>query len=109
MNEYIIKQRINTSSIPPTVYEEDEKGKNSCICIASKDGKYGMVTEDGKPFLPFEYDNISMAGFHLYLLIQNGKIGLLHARRPSLCDDKPFEIIKLIPCEYDMITFPGGR
>lgn len=104
--EYKILQIINESSIPPTIYSEGEDDINSCICIARQGSKIGMVTGNGKVLLPFEYDNITMAGFHLYLLIQNGKMGLLHVTRPVEEPSQPFEIINIIPCEYNLVTCP---
>lgn len=104
MNEYNIKQRINNTSIPPTIYSEDEE--NIGICIARKDGKYGVVTEADDVLLDFEYDNISMAGFNLYLLIQSGKMGVLHIRRTDEDAEQKFEIARVVPCAYDFIIFP---
>ena len=104
MGIYAIKQRINTTCLPPAAYDMDKKYKNSCICIAQKAGKFGILKSDGALFLPFEYDNISMAAANLYILIKDGKMGLLHTKRSCLGNDRPFEIVKLIPCEYDLIT-----
>ena len=106
MNKYTIKQRINNNSIPPTIYDDNPNEKKTCLCIAQRKGKYGILAEDDDIFLPFEYDNITMIGFSLYLLIKGGKMGLLHAARPSLCEDQPFDLKSLIPCEYDLITTP---
>lgn len=105
-SDYKILQIINESSIPPTIYSEGEDDINSCICIAQQGSKIGMVTGNGEVFLPFEYDNITMAGFHMYLLIQNGKMGLLHVTRSVEDASQPFEMINLIPCEYNLVTCP---
>lgn len=104
MDKYIIKQRINNTSIPPTIYDEDDD--NIGICIVQKDGKFGVVTEADNVLLDFAYDNISMAGFNLYLLIQNAKMGILHIRRTDDNAAQGFKIVKVIPCVYDLITFP---
>ena len=105
MTEHTIKQRINNNSIPPTPYSVFKK--HHSIAIAESGGKYGLITDSGEELLPFAYDNISLVGFSLYLLIQNGKIGLLHARFSEKDPDDPLEIFKQIPCEYDFITLPN--
>ena len=105
MTEHTIKQRINNNSIPPTPYSVFKK--HHSIAIAESGGKYGLITDNNEELLAFEYDNISLVGFSLYLLIQNGKIGLLHARFSEKDPDDPLEIFKQIPCEYDFITLPN--
>ena len=105
MTEHTIKQRINNNSIPPTPYSVFKK--HHSIAIAECGGKYGLITDSSEELLPFAYDNISLVGFSLYLLIQNGKIGLLHARFSEKDPDNPLEIFKQIPCEYDFITLPN--
>ena len=105
MNEYNVKQKINNNSIPPTIYSENKN--KSCILIAEKDGKYGIIDSNSKKeLLQFEYDNITIGGFGLYLLIKNGKMGLAHIVRPLLSQNAEFNLVKIIPCEYDFISFP---
>lgn len=100
---YTIKQRINTKSIPPTIYEEG----TPCIFIAERAGKYGVVKETGETLVAFEYDNISMAGFSLYLLVQKGKFGIAHIKgEGDIGEALDFSMKKIIPCEYDFIEFP---
>lgn len=105
---YEIKQKINNTSIPPTIYDKESTFDETNICYA--DGRFGIICKDDNEqrlLLPFEYDNITMAGFSLYLLIKDGKMGIAHIKRvPNSGGGIYFELLKLIPCEYDLITFP---
>lgn len=102
-----IKQIINDPHrIPPYTFEEEYKNEYSSIIIYEEDGKYGVTNNNGEMVLPFEYDNITVLGFGLLLLVQQGKMGILHVKRDLDEPQKEFEIAKIIPCEYDRISSP---
>lgn len=104
-----LKSKINNTSIPPTTYIKNTATQFSCIHIANINGKYGIVHAESNDILvPFEYDNISMAGFQLYLLIKNGKMGIVHIYCNFCEEHLAFKLLKLIPCEYDYISFPNN-
>lgn len=102
-----IKQIINTPNrIPPSTFDEKKRNEYSNVIIYEENGKYGVMNGKGKTILPFEYDNITVFGFGLLLLIQKGKLGVLHIKRNFCQPQEEFEIAKIIPCEYDRISSP---
>lgn len=104
MDTIEIKQKINNTSVPPTIFNE---GKYySAIHIARKYEKYGVVRPDGEEILPFEYDNISMAGFGIYQLSKGGKLGIADICKPNYDDYEPYVLRHLTPCVYDVIEYP---
>ncbi len=99
-NGFIETIRINTlSSIPP--YDTQHQDDYSYLSVGRINDKYGILTENGEEFLPFEYDNITLWGFGLLQLCLNGKLGLLHIKQKHKGND--FYIAKQISCEYDVI------
>lgn len=102
-----IKQIINNPHrIPPHTFEEVHKNEYSSIIIYEENGKYGVTNDKGGTVLPFEYDNITVLGFDLLLLVQKGKMGILHVKRDLDKPQEEFKIAKIIPCEYDRISSP---
>lgn len=98
--EYIVKQKINNLNQIPA-FSLDQSGTHFLSICKSK-GKLGILTETGEEFLPFEFDNISVCGFGILQIIQDGKIGLLH-----ICGNAQngFSVAEHIHCEYDLIDF----
>lgn len=95
---YKIKQVINTLHTIPSYDEERVNGHSIAIAYAA--GRYGVVAEDGERLAPFVYDNITVIGFGLLLLIRGGKMGLLHLTRD---DEGRFAVKNTIECGYDYI------
>lgn len=91
--------RINTlNSIPPY---DAYMYRSPYLSVGHQNGRYGILRDDGTKFLSFAYDNITLCGFGLLLLTQNGKTGLLHIEQNRT--DFSFRIVKQIPCAYDVI------
>lgn len=102
-----IKQIINTPNrISPNTFDEEHKSEYSSVIIYEENGKYGIANDKGEILLPFEYDNITVFGFGLLLLVKKGKMGILHIKRGFYEPQEEFKIAKIIPCEYDRITSP---
>lgn len=106
MNEYIIKQKCNRTGAPPNMYSKCDPGYQETLYIARTDGHFGIIRENGELFLPFEYDNISIIDGMKFLLVKDGKFGLLHCN--TIEDKRPHSvtILSQIPCAYDLITVP---
>ncbi len=105
--EHIVKQRINTPHrIPPCVFDEKHIDDYSSIYIVSNNRLYGVTDDDDEFIVPMEYDNITVIGFGLLQLVQNGKLGLAHLVRASGKDNQPFSLETLLPCEFDSIVCP---
>lgn len=97
--DYEIVRRINMLEHEPEEMQLD-KGRIDVIKFSDK---YGIIDHTGTEILPTEYDNIFFEGPHIFILIKNGKMGLLEYHvfldSPVTC-----RIIKrLAPCEYDYI------
>ena len=104
MTNYSIKQRFDISTTPTAIFNEKYDDINASICIAQQDGQMGMVMANGEIILPFAYDNISLMGNELYLLIKGGKQGILHAKPVYENDDITIDIMMKTDCVYDYIS-----
>lgn len=98
MQHVDIKHRIySLGAFPP---DEDCIDTIHYLLVANKRKKFGMLDADHRTLLPFRFDNISIIGFGLFLLIKRGKMGLLYIKKT---EDGVFYVKKQIPCEYDYI------
>ncbi len=98
--DYEIVRKINMLEHEPEEMQLD-KGR---IDIIKFSDKYGIIDHTGTKILPVEYDNIFFDGCHIFILIKNGKMGLLEYHvyldsRQATCRT----IKRLVPCEYDYI------
>ena len=84
-------EEIMTLLLEP-VYDEigipDDHDRAICI----KNGKYGVLSGDSLlPIVPFEYDALEFQGNGYYLVLKDGKVGLIDENKP------------ILPLEYDEI------
>ena len=98
--DYKIIRKINLLKHEPEYLQPDK----ARIYIVKIDDKYGMIDHTGAEILPAEYDNIfHVEGSYIYILIKDGKMGLLeydvYLDSPVTCRT----IKKEVPCEYDYI------
>lgn len=105
MNKTDTIMRINTLSQLPPYQEEDllavDCGTWSECRVVCEWEQYGVIGGDGSTLLPLEYDNISIVGFGVLLLVKQGKMGMAFLNREA--KEEPFFIKRLIPCEYDYV------
>lgn len=99
-----IKKRINSCSSNPD-FDLKRHTSHSLMIVYNEANQYGILTEDGKEFLAFEYDNIVSNGFGLLSLIKNGKLGLLHIK---MNQDDSYSIMATVPCQFDKIELQHG-
>lgn len=97
--DYEIVRRINMFQNEPEEMQLD-KGRIDIIKI---DDKYGIIDHTGTEILPIEYDNIFFDGCHIFILIKNGKMGLLEYHVFLDSPDTCSTIMRSAPCEYDYI------
>ena len=67
---YELKNILFTDNYNLGQYYPGSKG----LIIASLNGKYGIINQEGKEILPFDYDEISHKG-NFCILTKNGKVG----------------------------------
>lgn len=97
--QYMIK--INTISQMPFYDEEKEELVRNPLYVARENGRCGIVDRDGDILLPFEYEHITIIGFGVLLLVQNGRMGLVHLDTSG--SEETIYIARHIPCNYDYI------
>jgi len=75
------------------------------ICIATLNGKYGIMKKSDETFIvPLEYDNIFQCR-ELFILVKNGKQGLCEIETTS--DESEYFVNIITPCEYNTIYHSG--
>ena len=104
MINYSIKQRVDISATPTAIFDEKYDDINASICVVQQDGRMGMIKANGEIILPFAYDNISLMGNNLYLLIKGGKQGIVHAKPVYGDDDVTINVMMQTDCVYDYIS-----
>ena len=104
MLKYNVKQRYDFSCTPTAIFNERYDDINNSLCIADQDGLLGMLMADETIILPFAYDNISLIGNDLYLLIKGGKQGILHAKPVYESEKYTINIMMKTDCIYDYVS-----
>ena len=85
-----IKMVANTTGrIPPHTLDDEYPADSTTVSIVEDEGRYGIITEKDEILLPLEYDNITVIGFGIYLLIKSGKWDLLTSKNRICSPTRP--------------------